>query len=143
MFSSGPLNIFIIEVGIFYRSTSPICMYSEFPRSFLVSTVLIGLFIILVCLFGQILYTISSQVINDNFGFNDSSIIYFSAYILTNLLFLAHLGLYFGYKESLILDDQMLQVNQGLFNMQWRKQIPLENIFSISAARVAWVIITF
>ena len=113
----------------FLRSTSPICMYSEFPRSFLVSTVLIGLFIILVCLFGQILYTISSQVINDNFGFNDSSIIYFSAYILTNLLFLAHLGLYFGYKESLTLDDQMLQVNQGLFNMQWRRQIPLENIF--------------
>ena len=113
----------------FLRSTSPLCMYSEFPRSFVVSTVLIGLFIILVCLFGQILSAIISQIIHENLGFSDSSVIYFTAYILTNILFLVHLGLYFGYKERVTLDENLLQVKQGFFGIQWLKEIPLENIF--------------
>ena len=113
----------------FLRSTSPLCMYSEFPRSFIVSTILIGLSIILLCLFGQIISAIFSQILQDNFWFSDSSVVYFTAYILTNLLFLAHLGLYFGYKESLKIDNNMLQVKQGFFRLQWFKQIPLDNIF--------------
>ncbi len=113
----------------FLRSTTPLCIYSEFPRSFVVSTVLVGLFIILVCLFGQILNSVFSQLFDDKLGFNNSSVIYFAAYMLANLLFIAHLGLYFGYKESVTIDADTLKVKQGLFGVQWFRQIPLENIF--------------
>ena len=113
----------------FLRSKSPLSLYSEFPRSFLVSTVLIALFIILICLFGQILQGLVSQLGKNNLGFNNSNVFYFVAYMLANLLFLTHLGLYFGYRENVTLDKDLLIIRQGLFGIQWFKKIPLENVF--------------
>ncbi len=113
----------------FLRSTNPLCLHSEFPRSFLVSAVLIALFIILICLFGQILDALFSQLGKNNPSFNNSNVFYFAAYMLANLLFLAHLGLYFGYRENVTLDSDTLRIRQGLFKIQWIKQIPLDNVF--------------
>ena len=60
---------------------------------------------------------------------------------MTNILFLVHLGLYFGYKERVTLDENLLQVKQGFLRFSGLK-IPLENIFSSMFAKVAWGIIT-
>ena len=50
--------------------------------------------------------------------FTQESLPYLGAYCLVNFLFLAHLCLYFGYKEEIVIDQEMIQIQSGYFSFK-------------------------
>ncbi|MCO4782441.1 MAG: hypothetical protein KC646_08955 [Candidatus Cloacimonetes bacterium] len=91
-------------------------IYSEFPKNLFVSILLLIFLIVLVSLFIQLSIMVYSAISIGELPFTQESLPYLLAYCLVNLLFLAHLCLYFGYKEEIVFSDDSVFIQHGYFS---------------------------
>lgn len=91
-------------------------IYSEFPKNLFVSILLLLFLIVLVSLFIQLALMVYSALSFGELPFTQESLPYLLAYCLVNLLFIAHLCLYFGYKEEIVIANDQVQIQHGYFS---------------------------
>jgi|GEM_PF-1018041 len=118
-----------LEKELKKASSSARVIVSEFPRNFFVSTVLLLFVMILLTLGIEIgIYVVNAAVLSKA-PFNPKSLVYLAAYLLANGLFLAHILMYFGYRESVCIDSQKVDVKYQVFRMIRSKSIHRDQIF--------------
>ena len=123
------LRYFSNEEDSQLASSLPLHLISEFPRNFCVSSVLVIFMLVLFCLAGEISFYLLDSASKDAQVFSTSSFLYLVAYLLANLLFVAHLALYFGYKEELRIEEDYMVLAQGFFGITRKQMIHRDQIF--------------
>ncbi|PCJ20115.1 MAG: hypothetical protein COB02_05815 [Candidatus Cloacimonadota bacterium] len=102
--------------SISFKDRSKTKITSEFPKNLFVSILLILFLIILLSLFVQLTIITINSLLQGELPFTKESMPYLLSYCLVNLLFLAHLCLYFGYNEEISISTDKVQIKHGYFS---------------------------
>jgi hypothetical protein len=100
--------------------------------------VLLVFAIVLSTLAGEVGFFLFHSVLNQHLAFNPSSLAYFVAYLLVNILYLFHLFFYFAFHEEVDLVDDTLVIKQGILFFKRELHLKKKDLMLYNPKKNVW-----